>query len=128
MRQIEELHLQYPFAGNRMLQDILQLNGVAIGRKHVVTLMRRMRIEAFYLHPRTTTPHPGNKVFPYLLHNIRLSCLDAIFACILSWERINIDATFDEIYRNWFVDVSPVLRNLGFRKYFLLRKFLYRKN
>ena len=48
MRQIDELHLQYPFAGSRMLRDILQLNGVAVGRKHVATLMRRMGIEALY--------------------------------------------------------------------------------
>ena len=40
MRKIDELHLQYPFAGSRMLRDILQLTGVAIGRKHVATLMR----------------------------------------------------------------------------------------
>jgi putative transposase len=69
MRQIGELHLQYPFAGSRMLRDILQLNGVATGRKHVTTLMRRMGIEALYQCPRTTTPHPGHKVFPYLLRN-----------------------------------------------------------
>jgi putative transposase len=73
MRQIDELHLQYPFAGSRMLRDILQLNGVAVGRKHVATLMRRMGIEALYQRPRTTTPHPGHKVFPYLLRNRQIT-------------------------------------------------------
>ena len=63
MRQIDELHRQYPFAGSRMLRDILQLNGMAVGRKHVATLMRRMGIEALYQRPRTTTPHPGIKFF-----------------------------------------------------------------
>jgi putative transposase len=73
MRQIDELHLQYPFAGSRMLRDILQMSGVAIGRKHVATLMRRMGIEALYQRPRTTKPHPGHKVFPYLLRNRQIT-------------------------------------------------------
>ena len=55
MRQIDELHLEHPFAGSRMLRDFLQNHGVAVGRKHVATLMRRMGIEAIYQRPRTST-------------------------------------------------------------------------
>jgi putative transposase len=57
MHRIDELHLQHPFAGCRMLRDILQNSGVSIGRKHVATLMRRMGIEALYQRPRTSKPH-----------------------------------------------------------------------
>ncbi len=32
MRQIDELHLEHPFAGSRMLRDLLRLRGVGIGR------------------------------------------------------------------------------------------------
>ena len=56
MRQLDELHLQHPFAGSRMLRDLLRLQGVVVGRKHVTTLMRRMGIEALYQRPRTTSP------------------------------------------------------------------------
>src|SRR5664279_5779642 len=35
MRRIDELHLEHPFAGSRMLRDMLKLEGVEIGRKHV---------------------------------------------------------------------------------------------
>jgi putative transposase len=69
MRQLDELHLEHPFAGSRMLRDLLRLRGVVVGRKHVATLMRRMGIAALYRHPRTTQPHPGHQVFPYLLRN-----------------------------------------------------------
>jgi len=62
MRQIDELHLEYPFAGSRLLRDLLRLRGVLVGRKHVATLMRRMGIEALYRRPRTTRPHPGHQV------------------------------------------------------------------
>ena len=65
MRQLDELHLEHPFAGSRMLRDLLRLRGVVMGRKHVATLMRRMGIEALYRHPRTSQPHPGHRVFPY---------------------------------------------------------------
>jgi putative transposase len=69
MRQLDELHLEYPFAGSRMLRDLLRLRGVVVGRKRVATLMRRMGIEALYRRPRTTHPHPGHQVFPYLLRD-----------------------------------------------------------
>ena len=46
MRRIDELHLEFPFAGSRMLCDLLNREGIAIGRRHVATLMKRMRIEA----------------------------------------------------------------------------------
>ena len=85
MRQIDELHLQYPFAGSRMLRDILQLNGAAIGRKHVATLMRRMGIEALYQRPRTTKPHPGHKVFPYVLRNRQITAPNQAWAMDITY-------------------------------------------
>ena len=51
MRRIDELHLQYPFAGARMLRDLLRQEGHAIGRRQVATLMRRMGITAMYRKP-----------------------------------------------------------------------------
>src|SRR6201995_2152451 len=62
MRRIDELHLNYPFAGSRMLRAMLVNEGIAIGRMHVRTLMRRMGIEALYRRPRTSKPAPGPKI------------------------------------------------------------------
>ena len=64
MRRIDELHLDYPFAGSRMLRDLLRGEGVAIGRQHVATLMKRMGIEAIYRRPNTSKPAPGHKIYP----------------------------------------------------------------
>ena len=72
MRQIDRLHLEYPFAGSRMLRDLLKQDGYEIGRKHVATLMKRMGIEALYRKPRTTKPGAGHKVYPYLLRNVSI--------------------------------------------------------
>ena len=88
MRQVDELHLEHPFAGSRMLRDILNRNGVAIGRKHVVTLMRRMGIEALYQRPRTSTPHPGHKVFSYLLRNRQITAPNQAWAMDITYIRM----------------------------------------
>jgi len=64
MRRIDELHLDYPFAGSRMLRDFLNREGVKIGRRHVATLMKRMGVEAIYRQPNTSRPAPGNKIYP----------------------------------------------------------------
>ena len=85
MRQLDELHLQHPFAGSRMLRDLLRLAGVAVGRKHVATLMRRMGIEALYRHPRTTQPHPGHRVFPYLLRTLAITAPNQVWAMDLTY-------------------------------------------
>jgi putative transposase len=85
MHQIDELHLAYPFAGSRLLRDLLRLRGVFVGRKHVATLMRRMGIEALYRHPRTTRPHPGHQVFPYLLRGLAITVPNQVWAMDLTY-------------------------------------------
>ncbi len=57
MRRIDELHLEHPFAGSRMLRDLLRLEGHPIGRKHVRTLMRKMGVEALYRKPNLSKRH-----------------------------------------------------------------------
>jgi putative transposase len=85
MRQLDALHLQHPYAGSRMLRDLLRLQGVRIGRKRVTTLMRRMGIEALYHHPRTTQPHPGHRVFPYLLRELDILQPNQVWAMDLTY-------------------------------------------
>src|ERR1019366_355733 len=70
MRRMDELHLELPFAGSRMLRDLLNAEGFVIGRWHVATLMKRMGIEAIYRKPNTSKPAPGHKIYPYLLRNL----------------------------------------------------------
>ncbi len=63
MRRIDELHLNYPFAGSRMLRDLLRAEDIVIGREKVATLMRRMGIEAVYRRPNTLeSPLSGPQV------------------------------------------------------------------
>jgi putative transposase len=63
MRRIDELHLDYPFAGTRMLRDLLRGEGLEIGRERVARMMRRMDIVAIYRRPNTSKPSPGHKIY-----------------------------------------------------------------
>jgi putative transposase len=72
MRRIDELHLELPFAGARMLRDLLRAEGIKVGRKHVRTLMAKMGIEALYRRPNTSRAHPAHPVYPYLLRGLSI--------------------------------------------------------
>ena len=85
MRRIDELHLEFPFAGARMLRGLLVSEGIAIGRRHVKTLMRRMGIEALYRRPRTTKPEPGHKIYPYLLRGMEITRPNHVWAMDLTY-------------------------------------------
>ena len=85
MRQIDELHLELPFAGSRMLRDLLNDKGAAVGRKHVATLMRRMGIEAIYRKPNTSRRHPKHKIYPYLLRHRPISAPNQVWAMDITY-------------------------------------------
>jgi len=72
MREIDRLHLDYPFAGARMLRDLLRAVGYKAGRRHIGALMRLMGIEALYRKKSTTRRNPEHPVFPYLLRNLTI--------------------------------------------------------
>ena len=80
MRRIDELHLEHPFAGSRMLRDLLRREGFEVGRKHVTTLMRKMGIEALYQKPRTSGRDREHPVFPYLLRGMTIDRPNQVWA------------------------------------------------
>src|SRR5215213_9096063 len=85
MRRIDALHLEHPFAGSRMLRDLLRAEGVVIGRVAVATLMRRMGIEALYRRPNTSKPAPGHKIYPYLLRNLGIDRPNQVWAMDITY-------------------------------------------
>ena len=110
MRRIDELHLEHPFAGSRMLRDLLNHEGFAVGRKRVTTLMRKMGIEALYRKPRTSGRDRERTVFPYLLRGMTIERPNQVWA---------MDTTYLPMRRG-FVYLTAVLdwasrRVLAFR-------------
>ena len=85
MRRMDELHLEFPFAGSRMLRDLLNQDGIKIGRRRVTTLMKRMGIEAIYRKPNTSKPAPGHKIYPYLLRGMVVDTPDKVWAMDITY-------------------------------------------
>jgi putative transposase len=85
MRRIDELHLEHPFAGSRMLRDLLLGEGIEIGRQRVATMMKRMGIEAIYRRPNTSKATPGNKIYPYLLRGLVVDRANQVWAMDITY-------------------------------------------
>lgn len=85
MRRIDELHLEHPFAGSRMLKGLLQAEGHEVGRLHVSTLMKKMSIEALYRRPSTSKPAPGHKIYPYLLRKLAVTRPNQVWAMDITY-------------------------------------------
>ena len=85
MRRIDELHLAFPFAGARMLRDMLKREGRMIGRKHVGTLMKKMGIEALYRKPNLSRRHAKHPVYPYLLRDLKIDRPNQVWATDITY-------------------------------------------
>jgi putative transposase len=102
MRRLDRLHLDYPFAGSRMLQGLLVADGCKIGRRHVKTLMRRMGIEALYRRPRTSKPEPGHKVYPYLLRGLTVERPNQVWAMDITYIPMARGFVYLAVVLDWF--------------------------
>ena len=85
MHRIDQLHMEFPFAGSRMLKGLLVQEGFTVGRLHVATLMKRMGIEALYRKPNTSKPEPGHKIYPYLLRNLPITHPNHVWAMDITY-------------------------------------------
>lgn len=85
MHRIDQLHMEFPFAGSRMLKGLLVQEGFVVGRLHVATLKKRMGIEALYRKPNTSKPAPGHKIYPYLLRNLPITRPNHVWAMDITY-------------------------------------------
>jgi putative transposase len=102
MRRLDRLHMEYPFAGSRMLRSLLVADGCKIGRRHVKTLMRRMGIEALYRRPRTTKSEPGHKIYPYLLRGIEITRPNQVWAMDITYIPMARGFVYLAVVLDWF--------------------------
>ena len=102
MRRLDRLHLEFPFAGSRMLRGLLVAEGCKIGRRHVKTLMRRMGLEALYRRPRTTKPEPGHKIYPYLLRGVEITRPNQVWAMDITYIPMARGFVYLPFVLDWF--------------------------
>jgi putative transposase len=102
MRRLDELHLEFPFAGSRMLRGLVAAEGCKVGRRHVKTLMQRMGIEALYRRPRTTKPEPGHKIYPYLLRGMQIERPNQVWAMDITYIPMARGFVYLAVVLDWF--------------------------
>ncbi len=102
MRRLDQLHLEFPFAGSRMLRGLLAAEGCTIGRRHVKTLMQRMGIEALYRRPRTTKPEAGHKIYPYLLRGLAIERPNQVWAMDITYIPMARGFVYLAVVLDWF--------------------------
>ena len=102
MRGLDRLHLEFPFAGSRMLRGLLAAEGFRLGRRHVKTLMKGMGIEALYRRPRTTKPEPGHKIYPYLLRGLSIERPNQVWAMDITYIPMARGFVYLAVVLDWF--------------------------
>jgi len=102
MRRLDRLHLEFPFAGSRMLRSLLAAEGCKTGRRHVKMLMKRMGIEALYRRPRTTKPEPGHKIHPYLLRGMTITRPNQVWAMDITYIPMARGFVYLAVVLDWF--------------------------
>jgi len=102
MRRIDALHMDYPFAGSRMLRDLLRGEGVTIGRALVATMMRRMDIEAIYRKPNTSKAASGHKIYPYLLRGLAVERSNQAWATDITYIPMARGFVYLAVVIDWF--------------------------
>jgi putative transposase len=102
MRRLDELHLGFPFAGARMLRDLLAAEGSKIGRRRVTTLMQRMGIVAIYCRPSTTKRAPGHRIYPYLLRGLTIDRPNHVWATDITYIPMARGFVYLAAVMDWF--------------------------
>lgn len=102
MRRIDELHVEYPFAGSRMLLGLLLQEGRVVGRLHVATLMKRMGIVALYRRPTTSHPTPGHQIYPYLLRKLAVTRPNQVWAMDITYVPMARGFVYLVVVLDWF--------------------------
>jgi len=97
LRQIDRQYTATPFYGVRRMTACLRREGQQVNPKRVRRLMRLLGLEAIYPKPRTSVKHPGNKVFPYLLHGLAIEKVDQVWCA---------DITYIPMHRGWLYLVA----------------------
>lgn len=89
MRALDELYLDHPYYGSRLMTESLKKAGFQVNRKKVSRLMKVMGITAIYPKPKVRTTQPGNIRFPYLLANLKITTQNQVWGTDITYIPVN---------------------------------------
>ena len=99
MRLIDVQFLETPWYGSRQMARHLRREGYTVGRKRMRRLMARMGLEPIYQRPRTTIPHPGHRIYPYLLRDMVIDRPNQVWCADIPY--IPMRRGFHYLARSW---------------------------
>jgi putative transposase len=85
MRLLDQKYIERPYFGVRRMTDWLHQQGHTVNHKRVRRLLRQMGIEAIYPKPRTSTPHPGHRLYPYLLRGVEIDRVNQVWSTDITY-------------------------------------------
>ncbi len=101
MRQIDALYTEDPTRGARRICAALRTAGVKIGRYKVRRLMEKMGLEAIYRKPNLSKPHPGHKVYPYLLRGVKVNRVNQVWSTDITYIRLRHGFVYLTAVMDW---------------------------
>jgi len=102
MRLLDEEYTRHPFYGIRRMRAWLVAQGYEVNHKRVARLMGIMGIEGICPRRRTSIPHPGHKIYPYLLRNVTAQRKDHVWSTDITYIRINGGFIYLVAVMDWF--------------------------
>lgn len=102
MRLIDEQYTATPFYGSRKMVVALREAGYRVNRKHVQRLMRLMGLEAVGPKPRLSVPHPGHRIYPYLLRNVPITRVDQVWSTDITYVRLHTGFVYLMAIMDWY--------------------------
>jgi len=84
-KQMDKLHMKYPYIGHRNLRDKLKIKRYVINRKRVQRLMKEMNIHSTAPKPNTSRPGKQHKIYPYLLRNLKIDHSNQVWATDITY-------------------------------------------
>lgn len=102
MRLIDKIYTECPFYGSRRIKAELNRNGYSVGRERIQRIMRLMGIEAIYPKRKTSIPHPGHKIYPYLLRNVEIANVNQVWGTDITYIPMNRGWLYLVAIMDWF--------------------------
>ena len=86
--RIDEEYTRRPFYGSRKMVVFLNGVGHSVNRKRVQRLMRKMGLAGMAPGPNTSRPHPGHKIYPYLLRGVPIVRPNQVWSTDITYIRL----------------------------------------
>ena len=102
MKLIDRIHIDKPFLGSRRIVDALADQGHKTDRKRVRRLMRLMGIQAIHPGPKTSKPHPQNKIYPYLLRGLEINRANQVWASDVTYIPMETGFVYLTVIMDWY--------------------------